>query len=81
MITLKSITLKTKNDMKKEYQEPSTRVHKPVCAPCKAYPWPESQMPATGGYAWPQKIRQAKEEYVNEEEVEEVEEVECGNIW
>lgn len=71
MITLKSITLKTKNDMKKEYQEPSTRVHKPVCAPCKAYPWPESQMPATGGYAYPQ----VKEENVYEDEVE------WGNIW
>ena len=78
MITLKSITLKTKNDMKKEYLKPETREHKPVCAPCRVYPWPESQMPATGGYAWPQKIRQAKEEYVNEEEVEEVE---WGNIW
>ena len=57
--------------MRKEYQEPSTRVHKPVCAPCKAYPWPESQMPATGGYAYPQ----VKEENVYEDEVE------WGNIW
>ena len=58
--------------MKKEYQEPSTRVHKPVCAPCKAYPWPESQMPATGGYAYPQ-VKAEPPLTENEEE--------WGNLW
>lgn len=66
--------------MKKEYIIPTMRVRISDFDLCKAYPWPESQMPATGGYAWPQKLPHAKEADVNEEE-EKVDESEFGKLW
>lgn len=65
----------------KKYIQPTTTNHVPQIGDiCKAYPWPESQMPATGGYAWPQKLPHTKEADVNEEE-EKVDECEFGNLW
>lgn len=57
--------------MRKEYLKPALKVSETEIDLMKAYPWPESQMPATGGYAYPQ----VKEENVYEDEVE------WGNIW
>jgi hypothetical protein len=55
--------------MKKNYLKPNTRVHETEIDLCKAYPW--SDMPGTGGYAYPQ----AKEENIIEEEKD------WGNLW
>ena len=57
--------------MKKDYQKPNTRVHETQIDLCKAYPW--SDMPGTGGYAYPQ----AKAEPSLTEE----EEKEWGSLW
>ena len=57
--------------MKKDYQKPNTRVHETQIDLCKAYPW--SDMPGTGGYAYPQ----AKAEPLLTEE----EEKEWGSLW
>lgn len=67
--------------MKKEYIIPTMRVRISNFDLCKAYPWPESQMPGTGGYAWPQKIPQTNEAEVSEAEVQEVEDVTYGKLW
>lgn len=55
--------------MKKEYLKPTMQVRLSNFDLCKAYPW--SDMPATGGYAYPQ----CKQE--NEVEGEE----EWGKLW
>lgn len=55
--------------MKKEYLKPALKVSETEIDLMKAYPW--SDMPATGGYAYPQ----VKEENEYEDEVE------WGNIW
>lgn len=57
--------------MKKEYLKPSTRVHGPQFDLCRAYPWPDSQMP-NGGYAYPQ-VKAEPPLTENEEE--------WGNLW
>lgn len=55
--------------MKKDYLKPALRVSETEIDLMKAYPW--SDMPGTGGYAYPQ----TKEENVNEDESE------WGNLW
>ena len=64
--------------MKKEYIIPTMQVRLSDFDLMKAYPW--SDMPGTGGYAWPQKLPHAKEADVNEEE-EKVDECEFGKLW
>ena len=54
--------------MKKEYLKPTMQVRLSDFDLCKAYPW--SDMPGTGGYAYPQ----VKAENVVEEE-------EWGKLW
>ena len=61
--------IKNSEDMKKDYLKPALRVSETEIDLMKAYPW--SDMPGTGGYAYPQ----AKEENVNEDESE------WGNLW
>ena len=55
--------------MKKEYIAPTMQVRISNFDLMKRYPW--SDMPGTGGYAYPQ----AKEENVNEDEAQ------WGKLW